>query len=95
LNLFFVDSRTTPGSVAYDLARRMDVPTAKRTVFLDNDLDAPAMEFQVRRLLNMARHRGWAIGIGHPHKATVGALKNYLEKRDDEIEIVPVSELVG
>ncbi|MFZ0449594.1 MAG: divergent polysaccharide deacetylase family protein [Desulfatiglandaceae bacterium] len=95
LNLFFVDSRTTPGSVAYDLARRMDVPTAKRTVFLDNDLDAPAMEFQVRRLLNMARHRGWAIGIGHPHKATVGALKNYLEKRDDGIEIVPVSELVG
>ncbi len=94
-NLFFIDSRTTADSVGYDLARSMDIPTAKRTVFLDNDLDAAAMEFQVRRLLNMARHRGWAIGIGHPHKATVGVLKNYLEKMNDGIEIVPVSELVG
>jgi polysaccharide deacetylase 2 family uncharacterized protein YibQ len=95
LNLFFVDSRTTPDSVGYNLAKRMDMPTAKRTVFLDNDLDAPALEFQVRRLLNMARHGGWAIGIGHPHKATVDVLKRYLEKLDDGIDIVPVSELVG
>ncbi len=94
-NLFFVDSRTTPDSVGYEQARRMDVPTAERTVFLDNDLDAAALEFQVRRLLNMARHRGWAIGIGHPHKATVGVLKEYLGKMDDGIEIVPVSQLVG
>jgi uncharacterized protein len=94
-NLFFIDSRTTPDSVAYDQARRMDIPTAKRTVFLDNDLDAAAMEFQIRRLLNMARHRGWAIGIGHPHQATVSILKDYLEKMDDGIEIVPVSKLVG
>ena len=93
--LFFIDSRTTPDSVGYDLAKRMHIPAGKRTVFLDNDLNAAAMEFQVRRLLNMARHKGWAIAIGHPHKATVDILENYLEKMVDGIEIVPVSDIVG
>lgn len=94
-HLFFVDSRTTPESVGYDLARKMGIPTAKRTVFLDNDLDPEAIKSQVRRLLNMARHKGRAIGIGHPHKETLRLLKNYLPSLQDGIEIVSVTRLLG
>ncbi|MFQ5559014.1 MAG: divergent polysaccharide deacetylase family protein, partial [Nitrospinota bacterium] len=36
-SLFFVDSLTTPKSVAYVLARKLGVQTARRTVFFDND----------------------------------------------------------
>ena len=93
--LFFVDSRTTPDSVGYDLARKIGIPTAKRTVFLDNDLHPEAIESQVRRLLNMARHKGWAIGIGHPHKETLRLLKNDLSGKQDGVEIVPIEELLG
>lgn len=94
-HLFFVDSRTVADSVGYNLARSMGVPTAKRTVFLDDDLHLGAMEFQVRRLLSVARHQGWAIGIGHPHKETLMLLKHYLEKVDDGVEVVPVSKIVS
>jgi uncharacterized protein len=94
-HLFFVDSRTTADSVGYDLARKMGIPTAKRTVFLDNDLHPEAIRSQVRRLLNMARHKGWAIGIGHPHKETLKLLQNDLSGPQDGVEIVPVSKLLG
>jgi len=94
-HLFFVDSRTTPESVGYDLARKMGIPTARRTVFLDNDLHPEAIESQVRRLLNMARHKGWAIGIGHPHQETLMLLKKSLPALRDGVDIVPVLELLG
>jgi len=93
-HLFFVDSRTTPESVGYDLARKMGIPTAKRSVFLDNDLHPEAIESQVRRLLNMARHKGWAIGIGHPHKETLRLLKNNLPALQDGVDIVSVTKLL-
>ncbi len=94
-HLFFVDSRTTPDSVGYDLAREMGIPAAKRTVFLDNDLHPEAIESQVRRLLNMARHKGWAIGIGHPHKETLKLLKHNLPALRDGVDIVSVTKLLG
>jgi polysaccharide deacetylase 2 family uncharacterized protein YibQ len=94
-HLFFVDSRTTPDSVGYDLAKKMGIPTAKRTVFLDNDLHPAAIESQVRRLLNMARHKGWAIGIGHPHKETLRLLRRLAPGQQNGIEIVPITELLG
>ncbi len=34
-NLFFVDSATSPKSLAYDLAKEIGVPTARRNIFLD------------------------------------------------------------
>lgn len=94
-HLFFIDSRTTADSVGYNMARSMGVPAAERTVFLDDDLHLDTMEIQVKRLLNVARHEGWAIGIGHPHKETLKLLKDYLGKVDDGVEVVPASKIVG
>ncbi len=94
-HLFFVDSRTTAESVGYDLARKLGVPTAKRTVFLDNDLHSGAIASQVRRLLSMAREKGQAIGIGHPHKETLSLLKKETSLLRDGVTVVPVTELLG
>jgi len=94
-HLFFLDSRTTALTVGFELARQMDVPTGMRSVFLDNDLNPKAIEFQFERLLGIARHSGQGIGIGHPHKATLRILRKYSEKLRGEVKLLPVSKLMS
>jgi polysaccharide deacetylase 2 family uncharacterized protein YibQ len=93
--LFFVDSRTTARSVGFSLAKKIGLPTASRSVFLDNDLSHKAIRIQIERLLNIARNSGAAIGIGHPHKETLEVLDEYCSKIKTEFCVVPVSELVS
>jgi polysaccharide deacetylase 2 family uncharacterized protein YibQ len=64
--LFFVDSRTSPNSVGYRLARDLGVPAAERKVFLDGDRDPSAIRSELRRLLEIADRGAPAIAIGHP-----------------------------
>jgi len=92
--LFFIDSRTTSGSVGYRMAGELGVPSNKRGVFLDNDLDPRAIEIQVERLLSMARHSGSAIGICHPHPETLEVLRKYFQQVREEFQLVRVSDLV-
>jgi polysaccharide deacetylase 2 family uncharacterized protein YibQ len=94
-SLFFVDSRTTSGTVGFRLAKEIGLPTAGRSVFLDNDLSQKAIKIQIERLCNMARHTGFAIGIGHPHKETLEVLEEYCPKIKAEFCVVPVSELLS
>jgi polysaccharide deacetylase 2 family uncharacterized protein YibQ len=72
--LFFLDSRTSAQSVAYRLATSLGVPAAERQVFLDDDLNPDAVATQFQRLLDLARTRGEAIAIGHPHPSTLAVL---------------------
>lgn len=92
--LFYIDSRTTSKSVGFQMAKKMGLPTAERSVFLDNDLAPKTMKVQMERLLSMARHKGSAIGIGHPFKETLGALEEYRSEIKAEFRLAPVSELV-
>jgi polysaccharide deacetylase 2 family uncharacterized protein YibQ len=94
-NLFYIDSRTTPWTVADKMAHELGVPVASRSVFLDDDQTPKAIRFQVERLLGLARHSGMAIGIGHPYKQTLTILNGYLNKLNSEVRVVPVSDLVG
>ena len=94
-NLFFVDSLTTSRSVGVKLARKIGLPAAGRSVFLDNDLSKEAIRMQIDRLLSIARHSGDVIGIGHPHKETLEVLGEYCPKINSEFNVVPVSDLVG
>jgi polysaccharide deacetylase 2 family uncharacterized protein YibQ len=93
--LYFVDSRTNSGSVAFKTAQKMAMKAAKRDIFLDNDLSENALKIQMERLLSVARHKGQAIGIGHPHQETLGFLKKYQSALSDETEVVPISSLVN
>ena len=38
-NKFFIDSRTTMNTLAEETMRQFDVPTNRRNIFLDNELD--------------------------------------------------------
>jgi polysaccharide deacetylase 2 family uncharacterized protein YibQ len=94
-NLFFLDSRTSQKSLASQVAREMGVRTAERQVFLDNETETTKIHQQLDQLATLARVRGNAIGIGHPHPTTVQALWHALpELQQVGIEIVPISRLV-
>lgn len=78
--LFFLDSRTTPASVAFEVARELGLPALERQVFLDDDLDPDAIRGEFARLLALAGERGQAIAIGHPHPATFAVLAAEIPK---------------
>ena len=93
--MYFVDSRTSPRSVGYPLARGMGMETATRDVFLDNIQDGAAIRRQLQELTALARKRGSAIGICHPHKATIQTLAAALPAyRQEGINFVFASEIV-
>lgn len=94
-SLFFVDSRTTPGSVGLSLSRAMNLDSAGRNVFIDNIQDDSAIKKQLDELADLARRRGTAIGICHPRKSTIQALASYLPMMQKEgITFVSAGELV-
>jgi uncharacterized protein len=93
--LFFVDSRTTPQSVAEKLARQHGLRHAGRDIFLDNQRDLTAINEQFNRALAIARRRGHAIIIGHPYPETIEYLQHVLPLLSAAgVTLVPVSSLL-
>lgn len=93
--MFFVDSKTSAISVGESMARELGVRTASRAVFLDNIQDVGYISKQLRQAAAIARKRGSAIAICHPHPATIQALAAELPRlRDEGITFVPASSLV-
>ncbi len=93
--LMFLDSRTDSRTVGAELARNMDLPHASRQVFLDNELDAESILAQLAVLERVARQRGHAIAIGHPHDVTVDVLAQWIPAaRARGLDLVPVSAIV-
>ena len=90
--LMFLDSRTSPSSAGLRLAFAYGVPHAARDVFLDDDQTPAAIAKQLARLEQIARQHGSAIAIGHPHYATIAALKAWLPLLGEKgLVLVPVS----
>jgi polysaccharide deacetylase 2 family uncharacterized protein YibQ len=93
--LFFVDSVTSPHSVAAQVAREMNVPTAARAVFLDNRDEEEYVRGQFRILIALAQGRGQAIAIGHVGRVTASVLVSMLPEFDEAgIQLVRASDLV-
>jgi polysaccharide deacetylase 2 family uncharacterized protein YibQ len=72
--MFYIDSRTTSGSVGERVARQMKIPTASRNVFLDDVQEETAIRKQLAELASTAESRGLAVGIGHIYPVTVRVL---------------------
>ena len=94
-NLFFIDSKTSPDSVACDVAKTVAVPCATRQIFLDDADDEQRVRKQIAAAVELARRRGDVIAIGHARAATVAALRASLsEALRVGVDIVPASALV-
>ena len=93
--LFFIDSRTTAKSKAYDTAKRLGIPAAMRDVFLDNEPDPNYIIGQFNQLMDVAKERGTAIGICHFRSTTAPVLTQMLPQLErNGIALVHVSELL-
>jgi uncharacterized protein len=77
--LFYVDSRTSAATVAYDSAQRFGVRAAFRNVpFLDDVENVSAVRKQIEIAIAGAARKKDAIAIGHAHPSTLEVLKETL-----------------
>jgi uncharacterized protein len=95
-HLFFIDSRTTAATVAFDAAEHNGVPCAYRNVpFLDDVQEASAIRRQLELAIHGAKEKGEAIAIGHPHNETLQVLREMLPQVQAQgVQLVHASALV-
>ncbi|MCK4510239.1 divergent polysaccharide deacetylase family protein, partial [bacterium] len=79
-------------------ARRAGVPVTRNRMFIDSPVDESGridVQSQLDQLVELARKRGEAVGLGHPHAETLRVLRKALPELESEgIDLVFISELV-
>ncbi len=94
-DLFFVDSRTTEHTVAYQIAAEYKIPRINRNVFLDNIRSETAISRQFEHLITLAKRNGTAMAIGHPYPETIAFLEQILPTlRQQGVELIKTSGLI-
>jgi hypothetical protein len=94
-SLFFVDSRTTHHTRAFEVARKRSVPSTWRDVFLDNELDGSKIRSEFQRLLKIAKRRGTALAIGHPHPETIAILADAIPRLDEfGVRLISIAAMI-
>jgi len=78
--LYFIDSLTSPKSIAYEVAREAGIPTAVRTVFLDNKREKTEIRRQFEKAIEVAKRSGNAIAIGHVYPQTLETFKEMIKQ---------------
>lgn len=93
--LLFLDSRTTSKTVAGSVARKFNVPFARRHVFLDDNPTPAGVARQMREAEAIALRNGHVVVIGHPRDATIVALRQWLSNLEQRgFALVPISAVV-
>jgi len=91
---YFVDSRTSADSIAAQTAEEFQIPTLSRDVFLDHRQTRNFVQKQFLKLIKIAKEKGTAVAIAHPHKVTVDYLSWALPKLDEKgVRIATISAL--
>lgn len=96
-DLFFLDNLVTTASVGKKVAKELSLSLVRRDIFLDNKQDYEYIAGQLDKLIELAKVKGKAIGVGHDRKLTLMVLKDKLSKFDfsqEAIEFVFVSQLL-
>jgi polysaccharide deacetylase 2 family uncharacterized protein YibQ len=91
-NLGFVDSRTTPYSKSKIVEKIYHIPFFERNVFLDNKQNISYIQNQLKKAVKIAQKRGYAIAIGHPHSATIEALRESKEILKN-VDVITINQL--
>ncbi len=90
--LKFIDSRTTSLTKVEAVEKEFGERYLARDVFLDNEQNIDYIKGQLKKAVKIAKKRGYAIAIGHPHPKTIEALK---KSKDilKEVKLVYIDEL--
>ncbi len=80
--LYALDSLTDPRSVLRAEARAAGLDALDRDVFLDDERTRADIARQLARAERIARERGYAVAIGHPHAETLSALEAWMPEAE-------------
>ncbi|MBN1466172.1 divergent polysaccharide deacetylase family protein [candidate division KSB1 bacterium] len=95
MNKFFVDSRTSQASVAYETARSYRVPAGQNRLFLDAEDDKGFIRKQLAQMSRIAKEQGSVIAIGHVRKKTLDVLQEMIPQlKSSGITFVYVSDVL-
>ena len=93
--LYFLDSRTSARTVAYDEAHRLGLKAAFRSVFLDDVDEDGAIIRQIDLWAARSAKEGAPVAIGHLRPRTIEALAFRLPYwRAQGVRLVPLCEVV-
>ncbi len=92
-NISFVDSRTTQNTTLPDIAKAQNRLILYRDIFIDNALDSYSLNAQINEGIKIAKVRGYAILIAHPHKETLNAIRAAKNGILKEVDVVYLNEL--
>ena len=91
-NIHFVDSRTIADTKVPEVMKENSERYVGRDVFLDHTMDVASVKKQIIEAVKVAKTRGYAIAIGHPHEHTLQALR---ESKDilSQVELVQINKI--
>ncbi len=94
-DLYFVDSVTSPHSIAYNVSLERGIPAGRNTQFLDLSDESERIAESLRSLSMKARQHGTAIGIAHAKATTLATLQDIIPRlRSEGFEFVTVSQAI-
>jgi polysaccharide deacetylase 2 family uncharacterized protein YibQ len=93
-HLFFIDSGTTPKSVAQKLGRELGILVFKRDIFIDNEKDIKTILKFLKKAEKYSLKKGVVIAIGHPYPETIAALKIWKKQKNPQVTLIPVTRLL-
>ncbi len=92
---FFVDSKTINTNIPEETAKIYGIASTKRDVFLDHEKGAEHIINQFRKLVDIAKRRGSALGIAHPHPETTETLDYLLSNIEDYgVRLITITEFM-
>ena len=94
-DLVVLDSRTSVETALERVARAVKRPAARRHLFIDNDRDVDHIRIQLNKALHVARRTGKAVAIGHAYPETALALKQFVARHGDEVQLVPIERVAS
>lgn len=91
-NMFFVDSRTTPGSIACHIAAQESVPCVENAGFMDATDDEKKISERLDRFIERVPEQGKIVLIAHPHKKTFAVLQKKIPGLKHSVQFVSLEE---
>lgn len=88
----FLDSKTKSTSKVKEIAHSYGDVYVSRDIFIDNEHSVPYIHRQLQKAVKIAKRKGYAIAIGHPHTVTMQALSSAQDILK-EVELLYIDEL--
>ena len=88
----FLDSRTIGSTKVRKIAHEFGDAYVARDIFIDNKHDVAYIHKQLAQAVSIAKKKGYAVAIGHPHKVTMQALASSKQILKD-VELVYIDDI--